>query len=329
MRRFQHQPSRALRACLALALLFCTLFSVLSMLGVRDPVKGTIVTLSSPLTRVFDRAGEGAYNLLIGNRIRFADWEKQKNNYEMTLADLRRQLGELEQLQAENEQLRAYLGLAEQHSELALLDAELVYTGSADRSLITLDRGREDGVSVGMAVLDDYGLFGTVREVFATSCVVATLWEENSYVGTRIVRSGVSGTLCGKVDGTEYCLLQYMDANVDLDEQLKVGDTVLTSGYGGSYPKGLSVGRIVRVGVDPTSRAPYAYVDVNAAQRSSRTAGIYMIVLGENVLTPDAPLEGEESESNVPDGEMPSEEAPLDDWDDADEATEDGEVSEP
>ena len=293
MRKHQKRPPRAVVICLVVALLLSTLCSILSLVGAHDPLRGALVTVSAPFTRLFDRVGGGIYNVLWGNRARFADWEEQKRAYELTIADQERQLAQLQTLQKENEQLRDYLGLREQRTDLLLCQAMLIYTADTSSRLIVLNKGSRDGIEVGMPVLDDYGLYGTVCEVSRTSCKVSTLLDPSVFVGVLDARSGVSGTLCGNENGDGECLLQYLDANIS-DEGLEVGDRIVTSGYGENYPAGLLVGHIIRVGTDPNSRAPYAYVDINADERYNRTSATLMIVTGEQSVKQELPSKEQE-----------------------------------
>ncbi|MBR0442797.1 MAG: hypothetical protein IIX15_00500, partial [Clostridia bacterium] len=69
MRRKKRSRFRPIWICVAVALLLCTLSSMLSLTETRDILRGTVVTLSRPLTSLFDRMGSGISNALLATRM--------------------------------------------------------------------------------------------------------------------------------------------------------------------------------------------------------------------------------------------------------------------
>lgn len=301
MKKSFFSSRRPLLICLFVALVLCLWTSIFSLVGGRDILRGAVVTVSSPFVRLFDRVGGGIADRLQASSLRYEAWLEQKAELESRLAEQQKQLEMLQATLLENEQLRDYLSLREEQSTLLLTEAHVIYTSDTTARTLTLDRGIRDGIAVGMPVISASGLVGTVCEVSSTSCKVSTLLSENVYIGVRNVRSGVSGTLCGTENGQDFCILQYLDPNIDWEQELRVGDIVVTSGYGERYPAGLMVGTITEVMVDPYDRTPYACVDLAANVRD--TDALLMIVTGEEILPSDP------EDEPAPDDEMqPSDE---------------------
>ena len=277
MRRKKSSLKKQLILCACIALLLCAIPTVLSLTNTKDIIRNTITTVSSPLIKLFGTAGKGAADILASGDD-YQELQQQLIDANQELATLREQLAAMEQLKKENEQLRDYLELKNEQPNLTLTDATIIFHNDPTGRTVTLNKGSRQGIAVGMPVLSAGGLYGTVSEVSAATCKVTTLKEEALFIGATVVRSGINGTLCGLQSGQTHAKLQYLDANVDHQTSLQVGDVIVTSGYGEKYPYGLVIGEIVEVGVDAYDRSPYAYVRLYADYTA--TAAL-MIVTGE------------------------------------------------
>ena len=178
------------------------------------------------------------------------------------------------QLQEENERLRNTVLLQEQ--KLALLDetekenarlSELLNFVDTNTSLrfvtasvigrdsnpyvdtIVLNAGSRSGVTEKMAVITPDGVVGRVSEVGPNWCRVRTMCDEKMRISVMVQRTRDEGMLGGlyeqdgEIIGT---MLYYLPGKADI----RVGDTIRTSGIGGFLPKGLYVGTVVSVNED-------------------------------------------------------------------------------
>ncbi|MCX5753447.1 MAG: rod shape-determining protein MreC, partial [Candidatus Krumholzibacteria bacterium] len=174
----------------------------------------------------------------------------------------------VEELKEENDELRAMvvtlyqererlLGFGEERNRLRkLLDlkadtfyrflpCEIVSRSSTSffRSIM-VDRGSTDSVRVGMAVVGFRGLVGRVSQVFPTSSQVVLINNKSISVSCMNRRSGVVGML--EWDRGSYFRLEY----VGKEEDVAVGDTLVTSGLGLLFPKGFPVGTVFQIAED-------------------------------------------------------------------------------
>ena len=266
------------------ALLLCAIPTILSKTQTPDPIRSVIQTISSPFTKLFSTVGESASDALASRR-EYGELEDQYQAALDEMGQLREQLALLEQLKKENEQLREYLGLTDSRPDWTLTDATIIYNNDPTGKTVTLNKGSRHGIEVGMPVISAGGLYGTVCEVSASTCRVRTLNDEEMFVGASDVRSGISGTLCGPASGEEYAKLQYIDAGADYKKDLQVGDVIVTSGYGETYPGGIAIGEIVSVGVDEYDRSPFAMVRLYSDYRSPATL---LIITGEKAAQESA-----------------------------------------
>lgn len=111
-----------------------------------------------------------------------------------------------------------------------------------DFRTVTIDRGLDDGVAVDMAVIAPQGVVGRIVKAAARAAMVQLLLDRDAAAGALVERSRAGGVVVG-ASGDPPLQLEYMSNLADV----KVGDTVVTSGLDGIYPKGFVVGKIESV----------------------------------------------------------------------------------
>jgi rod shape-determining protein MreC len=107
------------------------------------------------------------------------------------------------------------------------------------RSLI-INRGSSSGIREGMAVISAEGVVGQTVKVSPTTSRVLLLTDHASGISATIQRSRARGVVKGK---SENCTLEFTTRG----EDVKVGDTVITSGIGGVFLKGIPIGEVTMV----------------------------------------------------------------------------------
>ena len=108
------------------------------------------------------------------------------------------------------------------------------------RSLI-IDRGSSSGIREGMAVISADGVVGQTVKVSPTTSRVLLLTDHASGISATIQRSRARGVVKGKSEMN--CTLEFTTRG----EDVKVGDTVITSGIGGVFLKGIPIGEVTMV----------------------------------------------------------------------------------
>lgn len=106
---------------------------------------------------------------------------------------------------------------------------------------LRLDKGYEKGIVKGMAVITPEGIIGRVLRVSKDFSDVLTLLDSSSAIDGIIQRSRSRGVIEGLSESS--LTMKYLRRTDDI----QVGDQVLTSGIGGIFPKGLSIGKISNV----------------------------------------------------------------------------------
>lgn len=106
---------------------------------------------------------------------------------------------------------------------------------------LVIDRGSSSGLREGMAVVAADGVVGQVIKVSDSSARVLLLTDHSSGIAATIQRSRARGVVKGKGEGL--CSLEFATR----EEDVKVGDMVVTSGVGGVFLKGVSIGEVTMV----------------------------------------------------------------------------------
>jgi rod shape-determining protein MreC len=158
------------------------------------------------------------------------------------------------QLATENAQLRRLLGMQNDKSEQPAVVAEILYEAPTpfNRRLI-FDRGELDGVAPGMPVIDEGGVVGQIVRVTPVSSEAALLTDVVVSIPVQLARTGLrliafGSNQPGKIE------VRYFSSDADI----KPGDLLITSGIGGAYPAGLTVGKIDTVDRDASSGFAFA-----------------------------------------------------------------------
>ncbi|SHK51046.1 rod shape-determining protein MreC [Selenomonas ruminantium] len=144
---------------------------------------------------------------------------------------------------AENERLRAMIGYEHSVRQFDMVAARVIGRESDTWSrMIVIDRGTASGVQEDMPVVTPQGLVGRVIEAGPNSSKVQLILDPRSSVGTIVQRaeSRVTGIVQGDMDNPTMPQMVNIPKNADVVE----GDVIVTSGFGGIFPKGIIVGLV-------------------------------------------------------------------------------------
>jgi rod shape-determining protein MreC len=106
---------------------------------------------------------------------------------------------------------------------------------------IIVNKGMEDGVQEGVPVVVPEGVVGLVVEVASNYSKVLLIIDQNSAVDGLVQRTRSRGVIQGNPSGE--CIFKY----VLRKHEVILGDTVVSSGMDGVFPKGLRIGRVSEI----------------------------------------------------------------------------------
>jgi rod shape-determining protein MreC len=176
------------------------------------------------------------------------------------------------ELLLKNARLRRLL-LFQQQMPFQTVTASVIARDSANWSkTITLDVGSESGFKEGLPVLNHQGIVGHIIRVASKHAQVLLITDARGAVDALIQRTRTGGVFIGSSNGRNTGYLRY----VSREEDIRVNDQVISSGYGGIYPKGVSVG-VVKA-VDRSGTEMFQTIDVRPAVDFSRLEEVLVVV---------------------------------------------------
>ncbi|HEX7433003.1 MAG TPA: rod shape-determining protein MreC [Anaerolineaceae bacterium] len=168
---------------------------------------------------------------------------QQRNaELESQVTQLQAQVIELQQRISEAQVLYALLDFARSRPDNQYVAASVIGRDTNPFiSYILIDQGSDAGLRHGMPVVTNQGLVGRIDAVTAGGARVQLVTDSASVVNVRLQSTQVEASMTASVTG-ELALQM-----VPTSASLSVGDVILTSGLGGSYPANIFIGQISSV----------------------------------------------------------------------------------
>ena len=142
---------------------------------------------------------------------------------------------------AQARRLQTLLAFKEQFISRTVAAQVIGSSGSDLSRIVYIDKGENAGIRKDMAVITSDGVVGKVLLVYPSVAQVLVINDQSSGVGALLEKTRLQGVLRGTANG-EVALERVMS-----DEQVAVGEPVLTSGGDQIFPKGLPVGTVNNV----------------------------------------------------------------------------------
>jgi rod shape-determining protein MreC len=207
------------------------------------------------LARIRQALSLVVYPIQVGVDLPFAGWrlasraltdqsalleENSQLRSERLAVDVR--LQRLAALEAENDRLRAMLDSSARVSDRVLGVEILAVDLDPYRQRFTINRGLNDGVYIGQALLDAEGVVGQIVHVDLMTSEVVLISDADHALPVAINRNGLRTIVVGTGDSSRL-RLPYLTNSADIEP----GDLLLSSGLGGIFPSGYPVGRVLEV----------------------------------------------------------------------------------
>ena len=135
--------------------------------------------------------------------------------------------------------------------------AVLAHSESSWTSSLSLNHGTDQDIAVGDCVVSAEGyLVGVISEVGLNWSTVLTVIDTDTELGARIFRTGEVAVAEGDFSlmGQGKLKLSYLTS----DDEVLIGDQIVTSGLGGYYPSGLVIGSVESLQTGDDGLARYA-----------------------------------------------------------------------
>jgi rod shape-determining protein MreC len=203
-----------------------------------------ILRISAPIEFGASSIARGLSNLW-GDYVYLVDVKGDNKRLRYDNARLRENVHHLEQQQVENQQLRRLLQLRET-TPGDTISAQVVgkdFTEFFRVTRIVLDRGSRD-IRAHMPVVAPDGVVGTVLHVSGDAVDVQLSVDASFGIDVEDERTHARGFARGTGDPARYSCKVEM---VSSEDEVEIGDLLVTSGKGKWFPRGLPVARVTKV----------------------------------------------------------------------------------
>lgn len=173
-------------------------------------------------------------------------------------------------LTAENVRLKELLSSSTVLEEKVAVAEVISVSPNPETHTLTVDRGTRDGVYVGQAVIDAYGLVGQVATVYEHSAKVILISDARHALPVMVNRNGVRAIAEGS-GRLNRLNLRYVVETADV----QAGDLLVSSGLGQKFPVGYPVGVVESV----ESRASSDFSSIIVRPSAKLDRGRYVLLV--------------------------------------------------
>ncbi len=239
-----------------------------------------VTLVQRPAVHLIDSVG-GAWNDYVGLR----NTQRENANLRDELEQKKLRMTQLEGQAAEAKRLAGLLEFREANAEVPMVAARVVGAGASEASrTFYIDRGESDKIRKNMGVITPEGVVGKVLETYARTSLILLITDKEGGAGALLASSRSQGVIRGT--GEALVEMRY----VINDQEVGVGEQVLTSGLDHIFPKDLPLGTVASV----EKGNPFKLIRVKPAARLDRLEEV-LVLLTRQELAPK-----KESEAATP-----------------------------
>ena len=205
-----------------------------------NPLERSVMTVTAPLagsTAALDRFVNGLWS----DYIDLLEVRRENIVLRKSVKRLNERVVANNEALVANARLKALLDLKGTLDAPSLAVSVIGEDSSAWFKTLVVDRGSSDGLAEGMPVLAAGGAVGRLVKVAPHSSRVLLLTDHASAIAALVQRSRARGVVRGM--GSGRCTMEFTVK----DEDVKVGDSVVSSGVGGVFPKGVPICEVTMV----------------------------------------------------------------------------------
>jgi len=209
------------------------------------PVQGIVSSVGFSLRKVGLSTGELMTTYHDNQDLRVENEQLRQNNLNVT------------EIMAENVRLKTMLEYKKTANQFDFVAATVIGRDLGTwTSMIIINRGTADGLTKDMPVVTSQGLVGNIVSVYTNVAKVQLILDARSAVGTLVQRP--ESRVAAIVEGSSTSPLMPRMVNIARDADIIKSDKLITSGFGGIYPKGILIGEVVDIVNDEGGLLKYA-----------------------------------------------------------------------
>ncbi len=265
---FKHGPSPLYRVVLMLTFSAMLIFFDHKMMSF-EGLRGYLQSLVSPL-QYLATAPKQLLDWSIDNMNTRKQLVEENQALKINQLVLKEQAIQLNIIRQENDRLRALLRSPVRVDVQTMLAEILSVDGDPYTQQVVINRGANDDVHEGQAIVDDRGVVGQILHAGTITSRVLLITDISHAVPVRIERNGTRLIANGTGDINRLSI-SHVSNSIDI----KSGDILVTSGLGGKYPEGYPVARVTSVRRNESR--PFAYVQSEPIAQINRLR--YLLLL--------------------------------------------------
>lgn len=214
------------------------------------PVSAAAGAVLAPMQKGVNQLGSGLTNLREHLRTK-KSLEKENEELRTQLADAQENLNQVQLNQEELDNLKSLYDMDQNYAGYDKIAANVIGKDAGNWfSVFLIDRGSNDGITVGMNVLADGGLAGIVIQVGPNYAKVRSVIDDNSNVSARNLSTSDLCVVSGSLKAMNESSLIDFDDLRDKENQAKVGDQIVTSNISDMFLEGIPIGYITDIKTD-------------------------------------------------------------------------------
>lgn len=220
----------------------------------------------------FERAGSSGFGWVRNTwRHYFALQNTTRENEELRHENdlLKMQITQLQGRASESDRLAALLNFRRSNADVPMIGARVIGASAGAASLtIQLDRGENDGIRKNMGVITPDGVVGKIVESYPNASQVLLLTDKESGVGAMLADSRIQSPVGGQ--GEPLLVMKY----VPNDDNVNMGEKVITSGMDRIFPRDLPVGTVAEI----KSGNPFKQIRIKPAANLERLEEVLVLL---------------------------------------------------
>lgn len=214
------------------------------------PVSAAAGAVLAPMQKGVNQLGSGLTNLREHLQTK-KSLEKENEELRTQLADAQQNLNQVQLNQEELDNLKSLYDMDQNYADYDKIAANVIGKDAGNWfSVFLIDRGSNDGITVGMNVLADGGLAGIVIQVGPNYAKVRSIIDDNSNVSARNLSTSDLCVVSGSLKTMNESSLIDFDDLRDKEDQAKVGDQIVTSNISDMFLEGIPIGYITDIKTD-------------------------------------------------------------------------------
>jgi rod shape-determining protein MreC len=234
-----------------------------------ERIRSTLSVLAIPVLYVAAlpaRVVSGVADFLAGERALKEAVDRLRTDN----TQLQTRLQQFEALEQENVRLRDMIGSAQRVAQQALAAEVLEVSPEPFTRQIVLARGANHGVHIGQPVIDAHGIMGQITQVGPYTSRATLITDAAHAIPVLVNRSGLRAIVFGTGDPDTLKVL-YLPASADI----RVGDLLVSSGLGGTFPPDYPVARVTALVNDPNE----AFLNIGASPAAQLDYGKQVMLI--------------------------------------------------